>query len=60
MASTNIIGGLEVGLFLIKRTEKKFPDKYQPILIFLTDGLPNVGIDSGDEIVTLVGIRLRC
>ncbi|XP_063930131.1 inter-alpha-trypsin inhibitor heavy chain H4-like isoform X2 [Zophobas morio] len=54
MGATNIIGGLEVGLFLIKRTQEKFPDKYQPILIFLTDGLPNVGIHSGDEIITLV------
>ncbi|RZC37142.1 VIT and/or VWA domain containing protein [Asbolus verrucosus] len=40
MGSTNIMEGLEVGLFLTKRTQEKFPNKYQPMIVFLTDGLP--------------------
>lgn len=51
---TNIIAGLEVGLYLIKRTESKFPKEYQPMIIFLTDGVANVGIYSGDEITRIV------
>ncbi|RZB40963.1 VWA domain containing protein [Asbolus verrucosus] len=54
MGMTNIIAGLEIGLFLIKRTQEKFPNKYQPMIIFLTDGLPNVGMDSGDLIIDTV------
>ncbi|XP_063902787.1 inter-alpha-trypsin inhibitor heavy chain H4-like isoform X1 [Zophobas morio] len=54
MGLTNIIAGLEIGLFLIKRTQEYTPNKYQPILIFLTDGLPNVGMNSGDEITNTV------
>lgn len=36
--------------------EKKKDDKErrQPIIVFLTDGEPNVGVDSGDTIVELV------
>lgn len=51
---TNIIAGLEVGLHLIKRTEEKFPKEYQPIILFLTDGMPNVGVYSGAEITNIV------
>ncbi|KAJ3655079.1 hypothetical protein Zmor_014221 [Zophobas morio] len=54
MGLTNIIAGLEIGLFLIKRTQEHTPNKYQPLLIFLTDGLPNVGMHSGDEITNTV------
>ncbi|XP_063902781.1 inter-alpha-trypsin inhibitor heavy chain H4-like isoform X2 [Zophobas morio] len=54
MGLTNIIAGLEIGLFLIKRTQEYTPNKYQPLLIFLTDGLPNVGMNSGDEITNTV------
>ncbi|RZB41582.1 inter-alpha-trypsin inhibitor heavy chain H4, partial [Asbolus verrucosus] len=54
MGLTNIIAGLEIGLFLTKRTQEKFPNKYQPMIIFLTDGLPNAGMRSGDEITNAV------
>ncbi|XP_015836286.1 inter-alpha-trypsin inhibitor heavy chain H4 isoform X1 [Tribolium castaneum] len=59
MGCTNIIGGLVVGLFLVRRTleknyEKNVALKHQPMIIFLTDGLPNVGISNPDEITKLV------
>ncbi|XP_044254677.1 inter-alpha-trypsin inhibitor heavy chain H4-like [Tribolium madens] len=59
MGSTNISGGLVVGLFLVRRTlekfyEKNFATKYQPMIIFLTDGLPNVGISHPDQITKIV------
>ncbi|KAJ3655071.1 hypothetical protein Zmor_014214 [Zophobas morio] len=54
LGSTNIIAGLEVGVFLIKRTQENKPKKYEPMIIFLTDGLPNVGIFSRDEITNIV------
>ncbi|KAJ8924359.1 hypothetical protein NQ315_007155 [Exocentrus adspersus] len=51
---TNIMGGLEVGLYLIRLVQEATPKKYQPVLIFLTDGLPNGGIDDPTRIVTLI------
>ncbi|XP_068904451.1 inter-alpha-trypsin inhibitor heavy chain H4-like isoform X4 [Tenebrio molitor] len=54
MGLTNIIAGLETGLFLIKRTQENLPNKYQPMIIFLTDGLPNVGMSSGEHITRTV------
>jgi Mg-chelatase subunit ChlD len=56
MGLTNIIAGLETGLFLIKRTQENLPNKYQPMIIFLTDGLPNVGMSSGEHITRTVRI----
>uniref|UniRef100_A0A6P7FF05 Inter-alpha-trypsin inhibitor heavy chain H3-like n=1 Tax=Diabrotica virgifera virgifera TaxID=50390 RepID=A0A6P7FF05_DIAVI len=41
--ATNSIGALEVGLMAISKTQQLFPDKYLPIMVFLTDGMPNVG-----------------
>ncbi|KAJ3655069.1 hypothetical protein Zmor_014212 [Zophobas morio] len=54
LGNTNIIAGLEVGVFLTKRTQENKSKKYEPMIIFLTDGLPNVGIGSTDEITNIV------
>ncbi|XP_068904458.1 inter-alpha-trypsin inhibitor heavy chain H4-like isoform X3 [Tenebrio molitor] len=54
LGMTNIIAGLEIGLYLIKRSQENLPNKYQPMIIFLTDGLPNVGMRSGDQITQTV------
>lgn len=51
---TNIIGGLEVGLYLIKSVQQRYPGKYQPIMVFLTDGLPSFGITNTEKILSLV------
>ncbi|XP_023312024.1 inter-alpha-trypsin inhibitor heavy chain H3-like isoform X2 [Anoplophora glabripennis] len=54
---TFMIGGLETALYLVKTGQQKNKDKdqkLQPIIVFLTDGEPNVGIPSTDEIVELV------
>ncbi|CAG9823746.1 unnamed protein product [Phaedon cochleariae] len=51
---TNIIGGLETGLHLIKIQRNKEKEEYQPMIIFLTDGYPNVGVSSTDEITKIV------
>lgn len=54
---TFMIGGLETGLYLVKMGQQKNKDKdqkLQPIIVFLTDGEPNVGIHSKDQIVELV------
>ncbi|CAH1141995.1 unnamed protein product [Phyllotreta striolata] len=45
---TNIIGGLEIGLLVIQRAQQQYPDKYVPIIVFLTDGVPTVS--SAEEI----------
>ncbi|KAJ8966387.1 hypothetical protein NQ314_003548 [Rhamnusium bicolor] len=52
---TNMIGGLETALYLVKVGQNNQADKkHQPIIIFLTDGEPNVGISSTEEIVRIV------
>ncbi|KAJ8951550.1 hypothetical protein NQ318_020423, partial [Aromia moschata] len=53
--SSFIIGGLETALYLIKLEQQrnaKKEERRQPIIVFLTDGQPNVGIASTEEIVT--------
>uniref|UniRef100_A0A6P7FEX3 Inter-alpha-trypsin inhibitor heavy chain H4-like isoform X2 n=1 Tax=Diabrotica virgifera virgifera TaxID=50390 RepID=A0A6P7FEX3_DIAVI len=40
---TNSIGGLEVGLLAVSKTQQRYPNIYLPIVVFLTDGLPNGG-----------------
>lgn len=55
--STFMIGGLEMALYMIKVGQDKIIDKslkYQPIMIFLTDGQPNIGYSSPPEIVQTV------
>ncbi|XP_018570732.1 inter-alpha-trypsin inhibitor heavy chain H4-like isoform X2 [Anoplophora glabripennis] len=52
IGGTFMIGGLEVSLYLAKLIQER--KKYQPIMIFLTDGQPNVGLSSEDEIVKIV------
>ncbi|XP_018579737.1 inter-alpha-trypsin inhibitor heavy chain H3-like isoform X2 [Anoplophora glabripennis] len=55
--STFMIGGLEVALYMIKIGQEKIIDKsskYQPIMVFLTDGQPNIGCGSTDRITHMV------
>ncbi|XP_023311741.1 inter-alpha-trypsin inhibitor heavy chain H3-like [Anoplophora glabripennis] len=55
--STFMIGGLETALYLVKRGQQKNKDgdqRLQPIIVFLTDGQPNVGIRSTEHITELV------
>ncbi|KAJ8913538.1 hypothetical protein NQ315_017089 [Exocentrus adspersus] len=56
--STFIIGGLETALYMIKVAQDKVSSssgsKHQPIIVFLTDGLPNVGVNSPQGIVQMV------
>ncbi|XP_018562161.1 uncharacterized protein LOC108904193 [Anoplophora glabripennis] len=52
---TNAIGGLEVGLYLIKLVQEQHQSRhYEPILVFLTDGLPNTGISDPSQIISLI------
>ncbi|KAJ8955627.1 hypothetical protein NQ318_001458 [Aromia moschata] len=55
---TNIIEGLETALYLVKvgqeNNAKQTDKKYQPIVIFLTDGEPNVGMASTEQIISTV------
>ncbi|XP_018575083.1 inter-alpha-trypsin inhibitor heavy chain H4-like [Anoplophora glabripennis] len=52
---TNMIGGLEAALYLVKIGQDHPNDKKcQPIIIFLTDGLPNIGIYSTESITDIV------
>ncbi|XP_018575685.1 inter-alpha-trypsin inhibitor heavy chain H4 isoform X2 [Anoplophora glabripennis] len=52
---TNIIGGLEAALYLAKvRQDHPSDKKYQPVIIFLTDGDPNVGVYSTQTITNIV------
>ncbi|KAJ8939187.1 hypothetical protein NQ318_017084 [Aromia moschata] len=55
--STYIIGGLETALYLAKIGQDKVSEgdkKCQPIIVFLTDGEPNVGINSTEKITDIV------
>ncbi|KAJ8981371.1 hypothetical protein NQ317_000238, partial [Molorchus minor] len=57
---TFIIGGLEVALYLVKLGLKQnIQEKHQPIVVFLTDGQPNIGLGSTEEIIEVV-TRLNC
>ncbi|XP_018575267.1 inter-alpha-trypsin inhibitor heavy chain H4-like isoform X2 [Anoplophora glabripennis] len=54
---TFMIGGLETALYLVKMGQQKDKvkdRKLQPIIVFLTDGQPNVGIESTNQIIELV------
>ncbi|XP_023311740.1 inter-alpha-trypsin inhibitor heavy chain H3-like isoform X2 [Anoplophora glabripennis] len=56
-SSTFMIGGLETALYLVKtgqQNNKARDLKLQPIIVFLTDGEPNVGINSTEHITELV------
>ncbi|XP_074037234.1 inter-alpha-trypsin inhibitor heavy chain H4 isoform X2 [Leptinotarsa decemlineata] len=56
---TNSIGGLEVGLSLVKSVQNK-NSVYVPIIIFLTDGQPTVGVMEIRSIVdTITNINQR-
>lgn len=56
--NTYMIGGLETALYLVKMGQEENEDKNEeekhPIIIFLTDGEPTVGIRSTDEIEEIV------
>ncbi|KAJ8962657.1 hypothetical protein NQ318_001051, partial [Aromia moschata] len=51
---TNTIAALEIGLYVVKKVQETYKDPYQPILVFMTDGQPNVGIAETDRIIDLV------
>uniref|UniRef100_A0A6P7GPK0 Inter-alpha-trypsin inhibitor heavy chain H3-like n=1 Tax=Diabrotica virgifera virgifera TaxID=50390 RepID=A0A6P7GPK0_DIAVI len=54
---TNIIGGLDAGLYLVKshiERTKESNNQRKHMIIFLTDGQPNIGIHSTDEIIEVV------
>ncbi|XP_072391488.1 inter-alpha-trypsin inhibitor heavy chain H4-like [Diabrotica undecimpunctata] len=54
---THMIGGLDAGLYLVKseiERTKGSKDQRQPLLIFLTDGEPNIGLHSTVEIIDVV------
>lgn len=53
-SSTNIISGLELGLWLVSKVQKQHVNLYQSYIVFLTDGLPNAGIFKGEDIDQLV------
>lgn len=55
LGGTFMIGGLEIGLYLAKTIQDLPGDKkYQPIMIFLTDGYPNIGLSSTGLITDVV------
>ncbi|KAJ8962654.1 hypothetical protein NQ318_001048 [Aromia moschata] len=57
---TNTIAALEIGLYVVKKLQKKYKDTYQPILVFITDGRPSTGIKDPYKIIGLVtDINLR-
>ncbi|CAG9833510.1 unnamed protein product [Diabrotica balteata] len=51
---TNSVGGLEVGLMAVSKTQQKYPNKYLPIMVFLTDGVPYTGITDTTKIVEVI------
>ncbi|EFA04004.1 inter-alpha-trypsin inhibitor heavy chain H4 isoform X2 [Tribolium castaneum] len=51
---SNPVYALEVGLFLAKRIQDNLPNRYQPMIIFLTDSYPTVGMTSQNEIINTV------
>ncbi|XP_050509625.1 inter-alpha-trypsin inhibitor heavy chain H3 [Diabrotica virgifera virgifera] len=54
---THMIGGLDAGLYLVKseiERTKESNDHRQPLIIFLTDGQPNIGLHSTIEIIDVV------
>lgn len=54
-----MIGGLESALYLAKMGQLKHTDKnekLQSVIVFLTDGDPNIGIGPPEEIIELVSI----
>lgn len=57
--ATNIIGALETALYIVKKDQESYGKKHQPIIVFLTDGEPNVGIGSTEQIVEIVCVNKR-
>uniref|UniRef100_A0A6P7FMS6 Inter-alpha-trypsin inhibitor heavy chain H3-like n=1 Tax=Diabrotica virgifera virgifera TaxID=50390 RepID=A0A6P7FMS6_DIAVI len=51
---TNSIGALEVGLMAVSKTRQLYPDKYLPIMVFLTDGMPNTGVRDTTVITEMI------
>ncbi|XP_072391487.1 inter-alpha-trypsin inhibitor heavy chain H4-like [Diabrotica undecimpunctata] len=54
---THMIGGLDAGLYLVKseiERTKESNDQRHPLVIFLTDGQPNIGLHSTVEIIDVV------
>ncbi|CAG9838175.1 unnamed protein product [Diabrotica balteata] len=54
---THMIGGLDAGLYLVKseiERTKESDHQRKHLLIFLTDGQPNIGVHSTDKIIDVV------
>lgn len=56
--STSMLAGLKVAVELTKRIQKKEGDKYQPLIVLLTDGQPTDA--TADDIVTQVRLVVIC
>ncbi|XP_072392473.1 inter-alpha-trypsin inhibitor heavy chain H4-like [Diabrotica undecimpunctata] len=57
---THMIGGLDAGLYLVKseiERTKESDHQRKHLLIFLTDGQPNIGIHSTDEIIDVTKLN---
>ncbi|XP_072396150.1 inter alpha-trypsin inhibitor, heavy chain 4-like [Diabrotica undecimpunctata] len=50
---TKMLASIETGLYLVNQELKK-ASRRQPLIIFLTDGEPNMGISKTDEIINIV------
>lgn len=55
---TDIFDALKVGLHLVElaQPQSKDADMPQPIIVFLTDGDPTVGVTSTEQIISKVSI----
>lgn len=51
--STNMSEALLVSLYLVKLGQDKYQN-HQPIIVFLTDGYPTMGIINLEEIISMV------
>ncbi|XP_072393278.1 inter-alpha-trypsin inhibitor heavy chain H4-like [Diabrotica undecimpunctata] len=50
VGGTNVLAALEVGLMAVSSAQKKFPNKYLPIIVCLSDGKPDTRSNVADNI----------